>query len=42
MVLRDPMNNRIKVYHPLKAGVDLRTEKPFLEFTEEMLEVLGK
>jgi len=41
VVIKDPLTARIKVYYPLKPGCDLRTEKPFLEFTEEMLEDLG-
>ena len=42
VIIKDMLNAKIKVYNPLKEGCDLRTEKPFLEFTEEMLEDLGK
>lgn len=42
VAVKDLLSSKIKVYYPLKEGCDLRTEKPFLEFTEEMLEDLGK
>jgi len=42
VVMKDISTNKVKVYYPLKEGCDLRTEKPFLEFTEEMLEDLRR
>lgn len=42
VVIKDMLTNKIKVFYPIKEGYDLRTEKPFLEFTEEMLEDLGQ
>ena len=38
ILIRDPILDTVKVYYPVKPGIDLREEKPFLEFSEVFLE----
>lgn len=42
LIIKDPMKNIVKVYYPTNAGADLRTEKPFIEFSEEALEEMSR